>query len=64
MWEVVKIPVERLEPEAFAPFGHVIRTFEVRKPDVAKGGHKTNEYPVIAEPGGEPKDGAAAGRKK
>ena len=59
MWEVVKIPVERLEPEAFAPFGHVIRTFEERKPDVAKGGHRTNEYPVIAEPGAEPKDGAA-----
>ena len=57
MWNLVKIPVEPLVPETFAPFGHVIRTFEERKPDKVKGGYATNAYPVLATPGSEPKDG-------
>ena len=57
MWNLVKIPVELLVPETFAPFGHVIRTFEERKPDKVKGGYATNAYPVLATPGPEPKDG-------
>ena len=57
MWNLVKIPVEPLVPETFAPFGHVIRTFEERKPDKVKGGYATNAYPVLATPGPEPKDG-------
>ena len=57
MWNLVKIPVEPLVPETFAPFGHVIRTFEERKPDKVKGDYATNAYPVLATPGPEPKDG-------
>ena len=48
MWGLIKIPVEPLVPEAFEPFGHVIRTFEERKPDKVKGGYATNAYPVLA----------------
>jgi hypothetical protein len=48
MWGLIKIPVEPLVPEAFEPFGHVIRTFEERQPDKVKGGYATNAYPVLA----------------
>ena len=58
MWEIVKVKVEPLEPEAFAPFGHIIRTFEERQPDVAKGGLTANAYPVTAGLGDGPKDGS------
>ena len=53
MWKVVKIQVEPLTPEAFAPFGHVIRSFEERQPEVAKGGLGTNAYEVRAARGDE-----------
>ncbi len=56
MWNLVKVPVEPLAPQAFAPFGHVISTFEERKPDKVKGGYATNAYPVLATPGPQPKD--------
>ena len=58
MWKVIKVEVEPLEAEAFAPFGHVIRAFEERKPVVAKGGLKTNAYTVKAGVGEERADGA------
>ena len=58
MWKVIKVEVEPLEAEAFAPFGHVIRVFEERKPVVAKGGLTTNAYTVRAGVGEERADGA------
>lgn len=53
MWKAVKVKVEPLTPEAFAPFGHVIRSFDERQPEVAKGGLGTNEYEVRAAQGEE-----------
>ena len=56
MWNVVMIPVEPLLPETFEPFGHVIKTFEERQPDIVKGGYATNAYSVVAECGTPPKE--------
>ena len=56
MWNLVEIPVEPLLPETFAPFGHVIKTFEERQPDKVKGGYATTAYPVLAARGTPPKD--------
>ena len=56
MWNVVMIPVEPLLPETFEPFGHVIKTFEERQPDIVKGGYTTNAYSVLAECGTPPKE--------
>ena len=53
MWEAVKIKVESLTPEAFAPFGHVIHSADERKPEVAIGGLGSNDYEVRAELGDE-----------
>ena len=53
MWKAFKTKVEPLTPEAFAPFGHVIRSFEERQPEVAIGGLGTNDYEVRAAPGDE-----------
>ena len=38
--EIVKIPCEPLTPEAFAPFGDVIRTYEEAAPQIVKGNFK------------------------
>jgi ureidoglycolate hydrolase len=48
MWKLHKVKVEPLAPKAFAPFGHVIHSFEERQPEVAKGGLRTNAYTVKA----------------
>ena len=59
MWNLVEIPVEPLLPETFAPFGHVIKTFEERQPDKVIGGYATNAYGVLAARGTPPKDAAS-----
>ena len=48
MWKSFKVKVEPLTPEAFAPFGEVIETFEEAKPEIAKGGLRSAAYPVTA----------------
>ena len=48
MWKSFKVKVELLTPEAFAPFGEVIETFEEAEPEVAKGGLRSAAYPVTA----------------
>ena len=53
MWETVKIKVESLTPEAFAPFRHVIGSFDERQPEVAIGGLATNDYEVRAAQGND-----------
>ena len=56
MWQTVKIKVEPLEAEIFAPFGQIIHTFEEGKPEKVKGDYATGAYPVTAERGEEPRD--------
>ena len=58
MWKLIRIKTEALTPEAFAPFGHVLSTFEERQPEVAKGGLTSHAYTVQAEMGQERKDGS------
>ena len=48
MWKSFKVKVEPLTPEAFAPFGEVIETFEEAEPEIAKGGLRSAAYPVTA----------------
>ncbi len=48
MWKVVKIKVEPLLAATFAPYGHLIRSFEEREPDKVKGGYKTGAYTAIS----------------
>ena len=50
MYKRVKVKVEPLTPEAFKPFGEVIETFEAAKPEIQKGGLRTNAYTVSAAP--------------
>lgn len=47
--KVVKVPVEALTSEAFAPFGHVIRSYEERQPEIVKGGLREKQIPVSSE---------------
>ena len=49
MLEIFKVPVEPLTPEAFAPFGSVIRTFDETRPEVRVGGLTENHYTVTAD---------------
>ena len=49
MWNVVKVKMEPLRPEAFAPFGEVIKSFEEAKPEIRKGGLTENAYTVTAD---------------
>ena len=49
MWKSFKVKVEPLTPEAFAPFGEVIESFEEAKPEIAKGGLRSAAYPVTAD---------------
>ena len=46
MSEVVKVKVEPLTPEAFAPFGVVIETYEEAEPEVVKGGLREKKFSV------------------
>jgi ureidoglycolate hydrolase len=58
MWKSVKIKVERLRPEYFAPYGHLINSIEERKPDIVKGNYSSYEKHAYADiAAGEPKDG-------
>ena len=50
MFEIFKVKVEPLEPEAFAPFGQVISTFDEAKPEVVVGALTENRYPVSSAP--------------
>ena len=54
MWKSFKVKVEPLTPEAFAPFGEVIESFEEAKPEIAKGGLRSAAYPVTADLSGAP----------
>jgi ureidoglycolate hydrolase len=49
MWKVVKIPVEPLRAEYFAPFGHLIGSLEERMPDKVKGDYSSYEKYAYAE---------------
>ena len=49
MWKSFKVKIEPLTPEAFAPFGEVIESFEEAKPEIAKGGLRSAAYPVTAD---------------
>ena len=49
MWKSFKVKVEPLTPEAFAPFGEVIESFEEAEPEIAKGGLRSAAYPVTAD---------------
>ena len=44
--EVIKVPVEPLTKQAFAPFGEIISTFREVRPEVVKGGLREKEIPV------------------
>ena len=57
MWKTQKIEVEQLDAVTFAPYGHVIRSFEERKPDKVKGDYATAAYTVSSECSDPPKDG-------
>ena len=46
MLEILKVEVENLEPETFAPFGQVISTFDELKPEVVVGALTENAYTV------------------
>jgi ureidoglycolate hydrolase len=48
MLEILKVAVEPLEPEAFAPFGQVISNFDEAKPEVVVGALIENAYTVRA----------------
>ena len=48
MLRVVKIKVEPLTTEAFAPFGQAIETFDEAKPEVRVGALTESEYTVTA----------------
>ena len=44
--EVVKVTVQALTPEAFAPFGDVIKNFEEAEPEIVKGAFRKKEIPI------------------
>ena len=46
--KVIKLKVEPLTPEAFAPFGEVIETYEEARPEIVKGGLIEREFTVEA----------------
>ena len=43
---VVKVPIEPLTPDAFAPFGDVIECFEDAEPEILKGNFRNKEIPI------------------
>ena len=43
---VIRVPVEPLTEEAFAPFGEVIHSFEEKHPEVVKGGLRRKEIAI------------------
>ena len=49
MWKSVKIKVEHLRPEYFAPYGHLIGSLEERKPDIVKGNYSSYEKHAYSE---------------
>ena len=46
---IVKVKVEALTPEAFAPFGHVITSYEERQPEIVKGGLREKAIEVSSD---------------
>ena len=44
--EVIKVPVEPLTKQAFAPFGEIIQTFEEARPQIVKGGLRQKVIPA------------------
>lgn len=57
MWKPVKIKIEHLQAEYFAPYGHLIRSPEERMPDKVKGHFSSYEKHAFAEITGERQDG-------
>jgi ureidoglycolate lyase len=49
MLKIIKVKAEPLTPEAFAPFGDVIASFEEGRPEIRKGGLQEKEIRVSAE---------------
>lgn len=49
MLRIVKVTVEELTPEAFAPFGEVIDSHEAAKPEIRKSGLREKEIAVSSE---------------
>ena len=49
MLKVVKVKVEPLTPEAFAPFGEVVNSYEEASPEIVKGGLREKEIPISSE---------------
>ena len=49
MLNIIKVAVEPLEPEAFAPFGQVISNFDEAKPEVVVGALTERAYTVRAD---------------
>ena len=49
MLRIVKVTVEQLTPEVFAPFGDVIGSHETAKPEIRKGGLREKEITVSSK---------------
>ena len=49
MYKSVKIKVERLKPEYFAPYGHLINSLEEHRPDIVKGNYSSYEKHAYSE---------------
>jgi ureidoglycolate hydrolase len=43
---IIKVPCEYLTPEAFAPYGDVIKTFEEAEPEIIKGSFRDKKIPI------------------
>ena len=48
MSKVVRMKVEPLTPEAFEPFGEVIKTYEEARPEIRKGGLREKRITVTS----------------
>ncbi len=49
MLKIVKVKVEPLTAEAFAPFGDVIRTYEEGRPEIVKGGLREKQIQLPSD---------------
>jgi len=49
MPRIIRVHVEPLTPDAFAPFGDVIETYEAGRPEIVKGGLREKELALSSE---------------